>query len=72
MRAAPNLGNLDRVIRLLIAIVLIALYFLGLVPKTIGIILAMIAGILVSTAYLSFCPIWGMLRISTKKKNKSS
>ncbi|MCO5232131.1 MAG: DUF2892 domain-containing protein [Chitinophagales bacterium] len=68
MRAEPNLGNIERIVRVVIAIILISLYFLGFVPRTVGILLTILGGILVASAYLSFCPLWGILRISTKKQ----
>jgi hypothetical protein len=63
-----NIGSIDKVIRILIAAVVVVLYFTKIISGTLGIILLIVAGILVLTTIIDFCPIWAMLGISTKKK----
>jgi hypothetical protein len=63
-----NMGMIDKVIRILIAVVVVVLYFTNVISGTLGIILLIVSGILVLTTLINFCPIWAMLGISTKKK----
>jgi hypothetical protein len=63
-----NVGSIDRVIRILIAVVIVVLYFTNVISGTLGIILLILAAVFVVTALINFCPIWSMLGISTKKK----
>ena len=63
-----NMGSLDRVIRVLLAIVFIILYFTGVVTGTFGIILLVLAGIFILTSLVSFCPLYVPFKLSTRKK----
>lgn len=63
-----NVGTLDLVIRILIAVVVVALYFTHVISGTLAIILLVVAVVLVLTSILNFCPIWQMLGINTRKE----
>jgi hypothetical protein len=63
-----NLGSIDKVIRILIAAVVVVLYFTKVISGTLGIVLLIVAGIIALTAIIDFCPIWAVLGINTKKK----
>jgi hypothetical protein len=63
-----NVGTIDKVIRILIAVVLVVLYFTHVISGTLAIILMALAVILIGTSLLSFCPIWLGLGLSTRKK----
>jgi hypothetical protein len=63
-----NIGSIDKVIRILIAAVVVVLYFTKVVSGTLGIVLLIVAGIIALTAIIDFCPIWAVLGINTKKK----
>ena len=63
-----NMGMIDKVIRILIAVVVVVLYFTNVISGTLGIILLIVSGILVLTTLINFCPIWATLGISTRKK----
>jgi hypothetical protein len=56
-----NVGNVDRVIRLVLAVVFAALYFTGVVPGTIGLVLAVLAGVFALTSLVSFCPLYALV-----------
>lgn len=64
-----NMGSTDKTIRLIVAIILAALYFTGQVTGTLGIILLILAVVFVLTSFISFCPLYLPFGISTKKKN---
>lgn len=64
-----NMGSTDKTIRLIVAIILAALYFTGQVTGTLGIILLILAVVFVLTSFISFCPLYLPFGISAKKKN---
>lgn len=63
-----NMGTVDKVIRILVAIVIIGLYFANQISGTAAIILLVIAGAFILTSFMSFCPLYLPLGISTRKK----
>jgi hypothetical protein len=63
----PNVGNIDRIIRAMLAIILAVLYFSGMVTGTLGIILLVLAGVLLLTSLISFCPLYAPYKFSTRK-----
>lgn len=65
-----NMGNSDRIIRILLAAVVAVLYFTGIVTGTLGIVLMVIAGIFVVTSLVSFCPLYTLLGINTCSSKK--
>jgi hypothetical protein len=67
-----NMGSADRIIRVLAAVVLIALYFGNVVTGTLGIVLLVVAGVFIATSLVSFCPMYlplGLNTCSTEEKN---
>ncbi len=60
-----NMGIADRVIRVIIAAVVVVLYYTGTISGTWGIILLILAGIFVLTSFISFCPLYAPFGIST-------
>jgi hypothetical protein len=65
-----NMGTADRIIRFIVAVVIIGLYLNGTVSGTVGIILLILSGVFVLTSFLSFCPLYKPLGISTCKSVK--
>jgi len=63
-----NMGLIDRVVRTLIAVIIAILYFTGVIPGTLGIILLIAAGIFILTSLVSFCPMYLPFKISTCRK----
>lgn len=63
-----NIGTVDKVIRILVAVTIIALYFTNVITSTLAIILLALSAIFAVTAVLGFCPLYIPLAISTKKK----
>lgn len=62
-----NMGTIDKLIRLAIAAVIVVLYYLGTISGTLGIVLLVVAGIFVLTSFISFCPLYTIVGISTCK-----
>lgn len=63
-----NMGNIDRVIRILVALVIVVLYFTGQISGTTAIIGLILAGIFIFTSFMSFCPLYLPFGLSTRKK----
>lgn len=63
-----NMGLVDRIIRILAAIAIIALYLGNLISGTVAIILLAFAGVFILTSFMSFCPLYLPFQISTRKK----
>ncbi|MFT3701237.1 MAG: DUF2892 domain-containing protein [Agriterribacter sp.] len=63
-----NIHAIDRAIRLLFAALVALLYFTNSIHGTLALVLGVVAGILVLTALINFCPLYSILRISTKKE----
>jgi len=62
-----NMGNTDRIIRVIIAVIIAALYFSNVISGTLGIVLLVLAGIFVLTSLMSFCPLYAPFGLSTCK-----
>jgi hypothetical protein len=66
-----NVGNTDKLIRIIMAIVLGTLYLTNTVSGVLGIVVLVFAIILVATSLISFCPIYPLFGINTcPNKNK--
>ena len=63
-----NMGTIDRVGRIVIAVLLAVLYFTNVISGTLGIILLLLAVVFVATSLLGFCPLYLPFGLSTGKK----
>ena len=63
-----NMGTIDKVIRILVAVVLAVLYFTHVVEGTFGIILLVLAVVFVLTSLIGFCPLYLPIKLNTGKK----
>jgi len=64
-----NVNSIDKVIRILLAVVLGVLILTNQVTGALVIIFGVLAVVLLLTSFLSFCPIYALLNISTLKKS---
>ena len=62
-----NESNLDRILRALAGIVLLALYFTSAVTGGLGIVFLVLGAVLLLTAAVGTCPLYLLFKISTKK-----
>lgn len=62
------MGPADRVIRLLVAVAVIGLYFGNLISGTTAIILLVLAAVFILTSFMGFCPLYLPFGIFTRKK----
>jgi len=64
------MGNIDRSLRILIAVTIAVLYFTEIITGTIAIVLLILAGVFALTSFISFCPLYLPLGINTCKKKE--
>ena len=62
-----NMGNTDRIIRVLIALVVAGLYFTETISGTTALILGALAIVFLVTSLISFCPLYLPFGIRTHK-----
>ena len=62
-----NMGGLDRIIRLAVAVVVAVLYFTGVIEGTLAYVLMALATIFVLTSFVSFCPLYALFGLNTCK-----
>ncbi|WP_295651170.1 DUF2892 domain-containing protein [uncultured Mucilaginibacter sp.] len=67
-----NMGNTDRLLRVLIALVIVVLYFTNTIGGTLAIVLLVLSVVFILTGMVSFCPLYLPFGISTKKKDDDS
>lgn len=64
-----NMGLTDKIIRIAVAIFVAILYFTGTINGTIALVLAVFAVVMISTSFVSFCPLYLPFGINTIKKS---
>jgi K+-transporting ATPase A subunit len=62
-----NMGNIDRGLRVVIALVVAILYFTGQISGTAAIILGILAAVFILTSLVGTCPLYLPFGLSTKK-----
>ena len=67
-----NMGTADRVIRILTAVIIIALYFANMISGTVAIVLLVLSGIFILTSLVSFCPLYLPFGLSTEPKKPNA
>lgn len=64
------MGNVDKIVRLLVAIVIAALAYMEVISGTLAVVLLVLAGIFLLTSVVGFCPLYWPFKISTCKSKK--
>lgn len=62
-----NMGNTDRVVRVVVAIAIAALYFAGIIQGTLAYVLLTLGVIFLLTSFISFCPLYTLVGLKTCK-----
>ena len=62
-----NESGVDRIIRVVLGIVLLALNFGGVVTGGLGIVVLVLGAVALLTGIVGFCPLYAMLKIRTNK-----
>lgn len=66
-----NMGTADRMIRLIVALVIVVLLVTQILTGTLALILGILAAVFLLTSAIGFCPLYVLLGISTRgKKDK--
>jgi hypothetical protein len=66
-----NMGTIDRVIRLLLALVFAVLFLTHVVSGVLGYVLLAVAVVFVLTSAVNFCPLYLPFKLSTRKAEES-
>ena len=67
-----NVGNIDRIVRIIAGLVVAFFVLNGTISGAIGTTLAIVAVLLIGTGVISFCPLYGMLGLSSRAKGEES
>lgn len=65
-----NMGGIDRILRLVVAALIIVLYFMDKLTGTLGIVLLVVAGIFIITSIFSYCPLYVPFGINSCPKSQ--
>ena len=62
------MGSADRVIRVILAAIVVALYFANIISGTVAIVLLAFSAIFILTSLVGVCPLYLPLGLSTLRK----
>lgn len=62
-----NMGGADRIIRIILALVVGALYYFKVIDGTLAYVLLALSAVFVLTSFISFCPLYTIFGLSTCK-----
>lgn len=62
-----NMSNTDRIVRVIVAALFAYLYFSGIVPGALGIVLVVLGAVFLLTSIVAFCPLYLPFKFSTFK-----
>ncbi|MCB9169114.1 MAG: DUF2892 domain-containing protein [Flavobacteriales bacterium] len=65
-----NMGSVDRIVRIMLAVVFGVLYYTGVVSGTLGIVLLVLGAVFLLTALVNWCPIYAALGLRTRPKEQ--
>jgi hypothetical protein len=63
-----NLATTDKIVRVLVFLAAVVLYFMKVTSGIFGITLIVVGTVLLLTSLLNYCPLYSILGISTKTK----
>ena len=64
------MGTIDKAVRILIALVVVALYLTNVISGTLAIVLLAFSAIFILTSIIGFCPLYLPFGINTGKKKE--
>ena len=65
-----NMGNTDKLIRLVIAVIIAVLYYTGTISGTLALVLGIFAVIFTLTSLVNFCPLYTLMGVNTCETKK--
>jgi uncharacterized membrane protein YkgB len=63
-----NMGAVDRIVRTVLAVLVVVLYVTGRISGVLAVILGIVALAFLVTSAIGYCPAYSPLKLSTKKK----
>ena len=63
-----NMGTLDKSIRIIVVVIIASLYFTKVISGTLAIVLLIFAAVFIVTSFISFCPLYPIIGLNTRKK----
>ena len=66
MELNRNMGIVDRIVRIALALVLLGLIVTGTVSGALAIIMGVVVAIFAVTSVVSFCPLYAIFKLSTR------
>lgn len=66
------MSSTDRIIRVIVAVIIATLYMTKIISGTTGIILLALAAIFLLTSFISFCPLYRVVGLSSLRKKKNA
>jgi hypothetical protein len=67
-----NMSSADRIIRVIIAAIIVILYMTKIISGSLGIILIALSAVFLLTSFISFCPLYRILGLSTLRRKKDA
>lgn len=65
-----NMGNTDRILRIVTAITIAVLFLTGMIQGILAYVLITLGVIFLLTSFVSFCPLYNLVGLSTCKVKK--
>lgn len=65
-----NMGNTDRILRIVTAIAIAVLFLTGMIQGILAYVLITLGVIFLLTSFVSFCPLYNLVGLSTCKVKK--
>ena len=69
MNINENLGNIDRIVRAIAAVIFVAAFFNGVTTGVPGIISLAVSVMFLATAIFGVCPLYSVIGLNTKWKH---
>lgn len=64
------MSSIDRLVRGVVGVVVVLLYFMDVVGGTWGVVLLILAAILILTSFVGFCPLYTIFGINTRSDDE--
>ncbi|HUN23003.1 MAG TPA: DUF2892 domain-containing protein [Anaerolineales bacterium] len=68
MKFSPNVGSVDKIVRIVLGVVLALVAFFVPMAGWLAIVLFIAAALMFVTAFLNFCPVYLPFKINTREK----
>ena len=63
-----NMGTIDRIVRVSLAVIFAALILTGAVSGAVAVVLGVLGAVFLSTSVVQFCPLYLPFKLSTRGK----